>query len=100
MMCAPCKECTEGPNATFAYGSCDKCWQCWNWDKDKLKDDDKHMDKDCDVMHHDHDWNEHKVRCLTDSPKSSKVTHDCRPCWTAFPDGPLGDVMEDMAVLV
>merc|ERR1712070_70520 len=84
MMCAPCKRCTEGPNGTYAYGSCGKCWSCWNFGKDELKDDEKHMDKDCDAMHHDHDWDEHKVRCLTDEPKSKKVTSDCRPCWSAF----------------
>jgi hypothetical protein len=98
-MCAPCQVCAEGSDSSSSdgYGSCDKCWQCWNFGKDELKDDEKHMDKDCDVMHHSHDWDSHKVRCLTDFPKSSKVTHDCRPCWATFPDGPLGPVvMEDM----
>jgi hypothetical protein len=85
-MCAPCKQCTEDRNATFLYGTCDKCWSCWNFGKDKLKDDDKHMDKDCDAMHHSHDFDDHKVRCLTDSPKSKKVTSDCRPCWARFGD--------------
>jgi hypothetical protein len=85
-MCAPCKQCTEDRNTTFLYGSCDKCWTCWNFGKDKLKDDDKHMDKHCDAMHHSHDFDDHKVRCLTDSPKSKKVASDCRPCWATFGD--------------
>merc|ERR1719171_2165942 len=93
-MCAPCKECTEDRNATFLYGSCDKCWSCWNFGKDKIADSNKHMDKDCDAMHHSHDWDDHKVRCLTDNPKSSKVISDCRSCWATF-----GDVMGDMMLV-
>jgi tripeptidyl-peptidase-1 len=90
-MCAPCQACADGPSGSFVMGSCEKCWHCWNFGKDELKKDDNDMDKDCDVMHHSHDWDEHKVRCLTDSPKSSKVSQDCRPCWATF-----GDAMSDM----
>jgi tripeptidyl-peptidase-1 len=92
-MCDSCRACTEGPNGTFIFGSCDKCWQCYNWGKDKVDDDEKHMSKHCDVMHHSHDWDSHKVRCLTDSPKSEKVTTDCRPCWDTFGNVVLGDVI-------
>jgi hypothetical protein len=73
--CAPCKECAEGPDGSFAFGSCEKCWHCWDWDDDELEDDDKHMDKDCDALHKKHDWNDDEVRCLTDDHE------DCRACW-------------------
>jgi tripeptidyl-peptidase-1 len=92
-MCSSCQACTEGPNATFLYGSCDQCWQCWNWKKDKVKEDEKHMSKHCDAMHHSHEWDDHKVRCLTDSPKSSKVNSDCRACWDTFGTVMMGDVI-------
>lgn len=78
-MCAPCRECVDGPAGSFMYGSCDKCWHCWDWDDDELEDSDKHMDKDCDAMHKDHDWDDDEVRCLTD-----QVQFDCRQCWQSF----------------
>lgn len=76
--CAPCQDCLDGRDATFPFGSCEKCWQCWDWDDDELEDDDDHMDKDCDAMHKNHDWNDEEVRCLTD-----KVALDCRACWAS-----------------
>jgi hypothetical protein len=93
--CAPCEACTAGPEGTFAFGSCEKCWKCWDWDDDELEDDDDKMDKDCDALHKDHDWDDEEVRCLhNDFPRrlagsdgrrrtSPSVTvPDCRACWT------------------
>merc|ERR1712023_529916 len=59
--CAPCRACVEGPTGLFAFGSCEKCWQCWDWDDDELEDDDKDMDKDCDALHKGHDWDDDEV---------------------------------------
>jgi len=74
-ICAPCKECTEGPDGSFAFGNCEKCWHCWDWDDDELEDDDDDMDKDCDALHKKHDWDDDEVRCLTQDHE------DCRACW-------------------
>merc|ERR1711971_94190 len=46
-MCAPCRECADGDNTTFAYGDCEKCWSCWNFGKDKLHKSEKKMAKHC-----------------------------------------------------
>ncbi len=69
----------EGPAGWFAFGSCEKCWKCWDWDDDELEADDDDMDKDRDAMHEDHDWDDDEVRCFRD-----KVPVDCRPCWASF----------------
>jgi hypothetical protein len=77
-MCAPCQECADGPDGSFAFGKCEKCWHCWDWDDDELEDDDKHMDKDCDALHKKHDWDDEEVRCLNNDHE------DCRACWDQF----------------
>jgi hypothetical protein len=74
--CSPCRACTEGPDGSFAYGGCEKCWHCWDWDDDELESADGDMDKDCDALHQDHDWDDDEVRCLTNDHE------DCRACWT------------------
>jgi len=76
-VCAPCEECTQGKDGSFAFGSCEKCWHCWDWDDDELEDDDDDMDADCDAMHRKHDWNDDEVRCLTNDHQ------DCRACWAS-----------------
>merc|ERR1711937_932237 len=60
-ICAPCKQCAENGNTTFAYGDCEKCWSCWNYKKDKLHKNEKKMAKHCDAMHFKHKWDSHKV---------------------------------------
>jgi len=82
--CAPCRECADGPDGSFAYGSCEKCWHCWDWDDDKLEDKDEKMDKDCDALHKDHDWDDDEVRCLTN--QVTKTGMDCRACWDVLGD--------------
>lgn len=74
--CGPCQACTDGPEGSFIFGSCEKCWHCWDMDDDELADDDDDMDKDCDALNKDHDWDDDEVRCL------SKDQQDCRACWT------------------
>jgi hypothetical protein len=73
--CAPCQACAEGPDGTFMFGSCEKCWHCWDWGDDELEDEDDDMDKDCDALHKDHDWDDDEVRCLNNDHE------DCRACW-------------------
>jgi hypothetical protein len=64
-ICAPCKACVDSQE-----GECFKCWQCWDYDDDELEDD-----KECDALHHGHDWDDEDVRCLTND------IQDCRACW-------------------
>jgi hypothetical protein len=42
------------------------------------------MDKDCDALHKDHDWDDDDVRCLTD--ELTKLGMDCRACWADLVD--------------
>lgn len=81
--CSPCRVCADGPDGSFYFGSCDKCWHCWDWDDDELEDQDEDMDKDCDALHKDHDWNDEEVRCLTN--EETKAGIDCRACWSHMP---------------
>jgi hypothetical protein len=99
--CSPCRECAEGPQGSFDYGSCEKCWSCWDWDDDELEDKDKDMSAKCDALHEKHDWDDDEVRCLhNDSPSftrrlsgsdgrrrnsPSKTVADCRVCWAYMP---------------
>lgn len=53
--------------------SCQKCWQCYDYDDDK--DGDSNKDK-CYALDKDHDWDDEDVRCLSDDRS------DCRLCWT------------------
>jgi hypothetical protein len=76
MTCAVCKECTDGPNGSFAYGSCEKCWHCWAVEEDELEDD----DKECNALNEDHDWDDDEVQCL------STDHQDCRACWAQLGD--------------
>jgi hypothetical protein len=76
-MCARCQICVDSQE-----GECYKCWHCWDYDDDELEDDDHDMDKDCDALHKDHDWDDNEVRCFTD--ELTKLGMDCRVCWDTF----------------
>jgi len=76
--CAPCQACRGGPQGSFIFGSCEKCWQCWDIDDDKKK----HEDKECHALSKHHEWDDDEVQCL------SNYQQDCRACWT----GPTSDL--------